>query len=82
MLDLSDPLVRATLIRLAEVCNYSPRAHCPEGKILTSFASHDKGEVKKILKKLVKEGYAHLHPTGRNMTYNISKSGLSKAQIF
>ena len=40
------------------------------------------GYAQKMLKKLVKAGYAQKHPTGWNMTYNITLTGLSKAQNF
>lgn len=82
MFDLSEDLAMPTLIALAESCDYSTNAHPPEGKILRAFATHDRGDVKKMLKKLVKAGYAQKHPTGRNMTYNITSIGLSKAQFF
>ena len=82
LFDLSEDLALPTLIALAESCDYSVNAHAPEGQILRAFATHDRGNVKKMLKKLVKAGYAQKHPTGRNMTYNITSDGLLKAQNF
>lgn len=78
MLDFSNPMVKATLIALIEACNFSLTAHAPEGAILRGTASHLQGDMKKMLKKLAKEGYAIRHPTGHNMTYQVTQAGLNK----
>jgi hypothetical protein len=53
----------ATLVMLAEACNYSPSAHPPEHAITSRFPTHMRGDVKKYLKSLHKKGLALKHPT-------------------
>jgi len=76
----SDPFAKAVLIAVADACDYSPKAHVPEGAILRKFKSHLRGEAKNMLKKLIKTSFVIKHPTGRNMTYNITYEGITKAQ--
>ena len=81
MIDVdSEPLAKAVLIAVADACNYSLNAHVPEGTIVRKFPSHLRGEAKNTLKKLLKTPYVVRHPTGRNMTYNITHAGIKKAQ--
>jgi len=44
----SDPVAKAVLIAVADACNYSSKAHVPEGAILRKFKTHLRGEAKKI----------------------------------
>jgi hypothetical protein len=69
----------ATLIALADACNYSLHAHPPIEAICKRFPSHLHGDVKKALKKLGKKGSCILHPTKGTDTYYISKGGLDMA---
>ena len=81
MIDVdSVPFAKAVLIAVADACNYSANSHQPEGAILRKFPSHLRGEARNMLKKLVKTPYVVKHPTGRNMTYNITHEGINKAQ--
>lgn len=81
MIDVdSDPLAKAVLIAIADACDYSLHKHVPEGLILKKFQTHLRGDVKNIIKKLCRTPYIHKHPTRGNMTYNITRDGLLKAQ--
>lgn len=73
-------ILRATLVALAEACNYSPHAHVPEEAVLHRFPTHLRGDASKALKKLVRTGCAQKHPTRGSMTYNITQEGLREAQ--
>jgi hypothetical protein len=70
-------LQRATLIALANACDYSLGAHPPERAIVKKFPVHLHGDVKKCLKDLHKMGLCIKHPTRGENTYNISQTGLS-----
>ena len=81
MIDVDkDQLAKSVLIALADACNYSPIARVPEGAILRKFPTHLRGDAKNKLQKLAKTTYVIKHPSGRNMTYNISQEGITKAQ--
>lgn len=71
-----DELEFATLVMLAEACNYSVNAHPPEEAITSRFPTHMRGDVKKYLKKLHKKGLAIKHPTGGATTYYITRKGI------
>jgi len=75
-----DQLAKAVLIALADACSYSPIARVPEGAILRKFPTHLRGDASKKLQKLSKTPYVIKHPSGRNLTYNISRQGITKAQ--
>ena len=75
-----EALAKAVLVALAEECGYSFHAHVPEGQVLRHFRSDLRGDARKELKELVKQGFAQRHPTGRNTTYNITRTGLTEAQ--
>lgn len=48
MIDVDlNSLAKAVLIAVANACNYSIKAHVPEGAITRKFPSHLQGDVKK-----------------------------------
>lgn len=76
MSELSE-LQKATLLALADACNYSLAAHVPEVYVTKRFPRGLRGDVKKALDKLRAKGYCSKHPTSRNMTWQLSVNGLS-----
>ena len=72
----------AVLRAVADACHYSLGAHIAEQAILKrcnkNFVSKDIG---KSLRKLHSKGLIIKHPTGRNITYNLSPEGLSLAKM-
>jgi len=74
------PIEQATLKALADVCNYSLSAHVPSESVARKFPKHLRGDVKKSLNKLRAKGLCYKHPTGRNITWQLTRSGLRMAQ--
>jgi hypothetical protein len=66
----------ATLKALADACNFSLAAHVPEQAVTRRFPRNLRGDVKKSLDKLRSKGYCTKHPTGKNMTWQLSRKGL------
>jgi len=71
----------ATLHALADACNYSLGAHVPEQAVTRKFPTHLRGDAKKALKKLQRKGYCIQHPTGRNMTWQLTSAGLNTVRV-
>lgn len=75
-----EEMLKATLVALADACNYSLHAHPPEEAVLHKLPTHLRGDARKALKKLVRLGFAQKHPTKGSMTYNITQRGILEAQ--
>ena len=76
------PMEQAVLKALAECCNYSLGAHIPIQYVQKKLLPNLKGEAKKGLKKLRAKGYCQEHPTGGNITWELTRFGLSEANKF
>jgi hypothetical protein len=74
-------LKKAALQALADACNYSLSAHVPVEAVTRKFRTHLRGDVKKALKELRREGYCLEHPTGRNTTWQLTSTGLNMARM-
>jgi len=74
------PVETATLQALADACNYSLSAHVPKEAITRRAHPNLRGDVKKSLKKLRSKGYCFEHPTGGNMTWQLTQRGLTMAR--
>jgi hypothetical protein len=69
----------ATLVALANVCNFDLSAHPPLEHICRKFPTHLRGDTKKNLDKLRRKGYCQKHPTGGSTTWNITQKGVDAA---
>ena len=67
----------AVLKALADACDYSLGAHVPIEAISRKFPKNLRGDVKKNLRKLRAKGYCVEHPTRRNVTWQLTYSGLT-----
>lgn len=67
---------KSTLVILVHSCDHSVNAHVPVEAVSKKFPKHLRGEIKSQVKNLVREGFAYLHPTGRNKTYGVTRFGL------
>lgn len=76
------PMEQATLKALAEACCWSLHAHVPREAVTGKFAGHLRGDVKKCLKKLRAKKLCIEHPTGRNVTWQLTVTGLNEAKIY
>lgn len=76
------PMEQATLKALAEMCNYSLSAHVPKEAVTSKFPKHLRGDAKKCLKKLKSKGFCREHPTGRNITWELTINGLRATRTF
>jgi hypothetical protein len=65
------------LIALARATRYSPRAHVPIHAVLSKYAFHDRRNVKRALIEVSRMGLVTKHPTCTEMTFHITKLGLS-----
>lgn len=73
---------KAVLIAMCDAVNNSKAAHVPEGTVCRKFESDLQGNAKTVLKKkLKKDGYIALHPTGGNKTYQLTDKGFRACQI-
>ena len=82
-IDINDfnEIEKATLIALADTCNYSIHAHVAEQFILSRLPSHLRGNAKKCLKKLHnKWRLCKKQPTKGNTTYYITIEGIDIAK--
>jgi len=70
----------ATLRALADACNYSLSAHVPVEAVTARFQTHLRGEAKKALERLRRKDYCYKHPTGRSMTWQLTRKGLDMAK--
>jgi hypothetical protein len=79
--NLSDTEI-ATLVALAEACNFSLHAHPPEGLIMKKLPSiiRNSGDGRRALRRLHAMGLCHKHPTRGDTTYNLTREGLTIAQ--
>ena len=73
-------LQRAALVALADACNWSLGAHPPEEAVTRRVKSNLRGDIKKGLDQLRRMGYCVKHPTGRNMTWQLTPPGLQTAR--
>ncbi len=67
----------AVLVALATVCRFSLSAHYPAEFVQKKFPKYLRGEVPRALKNLRKAGLCQQHPTGRNMTWQLTREGLA-----
>jgi predicted transcriptional regulator len=73
----------AVLIAAADACYFSLGKHVPEQAILKRCDKNFKNkDIGRSFKKLCSRGLIIKHPTGRNVTYNLSRDGLALAQNF
>jgi hypothetical protein len=69
----------ATLVALAQVCNFDLKAHPPLEHVCRKFPTHLRGDAKKNLDRLRRKGLCQKHPTGGSTTWNITKPGIEIA---
>jgi hypothetical protein len=74
------PIEQATLKALADACNWSLHAHVPIEAVTKRIQNNLRGDAKKALRKLRAKGYCVVHPTGGNVTYQLTVIGLSAAR--
>jgi predicted transcriptional regulator len=75
-----EPTDIAVLIAAADTCYYTLGKHVAEQAILKRCNKNIKSkDIRKSFKKLCTQGLILKHPTGRNVTYNISREGLAIA---
>ena len=68
---------QATLQALGDACNYSLSAHVPIEAVTRRFRSNLRGDAKKALRNLKRKGLCQEHPTGRNITWQLTRNGLN-----
>ena len=69
------PVQEAVITAIYDACHGSLSAHVPEHAILARFRRDLRGEARKALEKLRPRGYYMRHPTGGEMTYNLTTIG-------
>ena len=74
------PELAATLVALAECCDYSLGAHVPIEFVREKMPPYLEGEVNKLLKKLRAKGYVQEHPTRGAVTWQLTRLGLNEAR--
>jgi len=62
------------LISICKAVRMSKSAHVPEQSFMRKFPGKG-GIVKKALRVLIREGYVQRHPTGSEMTFELTDSG-------
>lgn len=73
---------QAALKALADACNYSLGAHVPLEAITGRVPKHLRGDIKKGLRKLRAKQLCQEHPTGRNVTWQLTRAGLDEVRSF
>ena len=68
------------LLALARATKYSLKAHVPRHAVLSRYVPKDKGKVKKALERIVRTGFATKHPTRGEMTFHLTRLGLTIVQ--
>jgi len=74
------PIQKTALVALAHECEWSLSAHPPEESVIRNVPTHLRGDVRKALNQLRRIGLVQKHPTGRNVTWNITQAGLTLAR--
>jgi hypothetical protein len=74
------PELAATLMALAECCDYSLDAHVPVEFVRKKMPPYLEGEVNKLLRKLRAQQYAQQHPTRGPVTWQLTRLGLNEAR--
>jgi len=80
MTRLKEKFLKAVLYALYVACEGSLSARVPEEAVTSRFPKHEKGDVKKALKILVRRGLAARVPKGRKLTYSLTREGLEEAR--
>jgi len=68
----------ALLAAIFQETGYSTHKHVPEHAILQHFRRDIRGLMKKPLRRLHSKGYVSKHPTGGEMTYQITRLGIER----
>ena len=64
------------LMALGSATGFTINAHVPKNAVSSRLRRDERGNVGKCLKILARKGLATKHPTGRQMTWNLSRDGL------
>jgi Mn-dependent DtxR family transcriptional regulator len=65
---------KAVLQSICAATKISKHAHVPEHAFIKKFPGSER-EARKALKKLISQGYAQMHPTRGEMTYELTDAG-------
>jgi predicted transcriptional regulator len=81
MKELEDltPAEKSILVIAYQTLNKSLSAHQPKQRILKKIINMNPKIKKKAFNSLVSNGFLRKHPTGRNVTYELTPKGLKAA---
>lgn len=65
------------LLALAKATNRTLGAHVPRHAILSKYASKNRRDARRALKEIIRMGFATKHPTRNQMTFHLTRSGLT-----
>ena len=66
---------KVVLLKFYDLVKGSLNAHIPAQAVQSRFRSDQRGYIPKILKKLRRKGIIQAHPTGGEMTYQLTVQG-------
>ncbi|MFQ6073307.1 MAG: hypothetical protein ACE5KT_11515 [Methanosarcinales archaeon] len=67
----------AVLMNICLKTNISKSAHIPEQYFMKKFHGNERKFAKKALSNLIRKGYVQKHPTRGEMTYKLTKKGMT-----